>query len=207
MSFQKESMACVDKENRSEASATMLVAFGGVKIRALGSIELECRYNNTTKKLLFYIANVDADTILGFSACVGFKLIQNVCTMGNKEQTLIEKFPQVFTCLGRLPGDHHIVLDRNVRPVVHPARRVPLSLQPALKKTLDILETQGVIAQVDYPTEWVNSLVIVEKKDGTLRLCLDPKELNKAIRREHYKMPTAEDVIVRFAGKKVFSVI
>jgi hypothetical protein len=64
-----------------------------------------------------------------------------------------------------------------------------------------------VIAPVDEPTEWVNSLVMPEKKDGSLRLCLDPRDLNKAIMREHYKMPTAEDVASQLHGKKIFTIL
>jgi len=48
---------------------------------------------------------------------------------------------------------------------------------------------------------------VVEKKDGSLRLCLDPKDLNKAIKREHYKIPTMEEIVAEFAGKKVFSTL
>jgi membrane-anchored protein YejM (alkaline phosphatase superfamily) len=73
-----------------------------------------------------------------------------------------------------------------------------------LKKTLDKLQKLEVIASVDEPTEWVSSLVMPEKKDGSLRLCLDPRDLNKAIMHEHYKMPTAEDVASQLHGKKLF---
>ena len=59
----------------------------------------------------------------------------------------------------------------------------------------------------DKPTEWVNSLVIVEKKDGSLRLCLDPKDLNIVIRREHFQISTFEDVVSRLRGKKCFTVL
>lgn len=60
---------------------------------------------------------------------------------------------------------------------------------------------------MDRPTPWVNSLVIVEKRDGSLRLCLDPRDLNKAIRLEHQRIPTAEDITSRLRGKKVFSIV
>ena len=43
------------------------------------------------------------------------------------------------------------------------------------------------------------------KKDGKLRLCLDPKDLNRAIQREHYPLPTIEDVATRLHGAKVFT--
>ena len=51
----------------------------------------------------------------------------------------------------------------------------------------------GVIHRVDYPTEWVNSMVITQKPNGDLRICLDPKDLNRNILREHYQLPTVGD--------------
>ena len=50
-------------------------------------------------------------------------------------------------------------------------------------------------------------MVAVPKKDGKLRICLDPRDLNKAIRREHYPLPTIEDVATRLHGAKVFTVL
>ena len=76
-----------------------------------------------------------------------------------------------------------------------------------LKDALDSLCKQGIIEPVTEPTEWVNSLVIVEKKSGDLRLCIDPRSLNQGIQHEHYPMRTVEDVAACLAGKKVFSVL
>jgi hypothetical protein len=76
-----------------------------------------------------------------------------------------------------------------------------------IKKILDKLQKLEVIAPVDEPTEWVNRLVMPEKKDGSLRLCVDSRDMNKAIMREHYKMPTAEDVDSQLHGKKIFTIL
>ena len=57
-----------------------------------------------------------------------------------------------------------------------------------------------IIAPVTDPTEWISSMIVVPKKNGTLRLCLDPKELKAAIQREHYPLPTIEDVATRLHG-------
>jgi len=65
----------------------------------------------------------------------------------------------------------------------------------------------GVLKKVDHPTDWVSNLVVVEKKDGSLRLCLDPKNLNRAIKREHYTIPTMQEIAAEFAGKSVFSTL
>ena len=66
---------------------------------------------------------------------------------------------------------------------------------------------EGVIEKVDHPTAWVNSLVIVEKKGGGLRICLDPRDLNTAIQREHYQLPTIEEIASRLSGSKFFTVL
>ena len=61
--------------------------------------------------------------------------------------------------------------------------------------------------KVDIPNPWVNSLVIVQIRDGSSRLCLHPRDLNKAIRREHHRILTVEDIASRLSGKKVFSIV
>ena len=62
-----------------------------------------------------------------------------------------------------------------------------------------------IIQAVNEPTDWVNNLVLVEKPDGSLRICIDPKELNKAIKRPHYAHPTAEDILSQMSGAKYFT--
>ena len=50
-----------------------------------------------------------------------------------------------------------------------------------LRATLDDLERRDIITKVEEPVDWVSNLVIVEKANNTLRLCLDPPDLNQAI--------------------------
>jgi len=49
------------------------------------------------------------------------------------------------------------------------------------------MEQLGAIEKVDQPTEWINSIVIVEKPGGNLKICLDPKDLNRAGKRNHFQ--------------------
>ncbi|GBN40363.1 Uncharacterized protein K02A2.6, partial [Araneus ventricosus] len=121
---------------------------------------------------------------------------------------LIKQYKDVFTGTGEFPDEpYHITLKDNAIPVIHPPRRVPQALQPKLKETLDKLEKEKIVSKVNKPTDWVQSLVIVEKPNGNLRLCLDPRDLNKVIKREHYQIPSADDIISRLEGKKIFSVV
>lgn len=65
----------------------------------------------------------------------------------------------------------------------------------------------NVIEKVNVPTSWVNSIVIVIKKNNKLRICLDPRNLNKAIKRSHYPLPNFENVKSRLNGSCYFSTL
>ena len=76
-----------------------------------------------------------------------------------------------------------------------PVHRVPIALRDKLKEELDRLEDKGVIRKVTEPTLWASNIVCVEKPSGKLRLCLNPLELNKALKRPRYIMPNLEEVL------------
>ena len=67
------------------------------------------------------------------------------------------------------------------------------------------MENIGVIKKVTEPARWVSSMIPVSKSNGEIRVCLDPRELNQAIQRQHYPMPSIEDVTARMPNAKVFS--
>ena len=64
-----------------------------------------------------------------------------------------------------------------------------------------------LIQKVSEPTEKVNSLVVVEKPNKDVRLCLDPRDLNKSILREHYPVKTMEEVAAKVNNAKMYSVL
>ena len=61
--------------------------------------------------------------------------------------------------------------------------------------------------RVHEPSDWVNSMVTVIKPNGKLRICIDPRDLNKAIKREHFPTKTVEEVVARMPNAKIFSVL
>ncbi|XP_061727723.1 uncharacterized protein K02A2.6-like [Cydia pomonella] len=107
--------------------------------------------------------------------------------------------------IGRLPGVHKLTVDESVPPVVRSSRKIPIKLRPRLREELDRLHELGIIEPVDEPTDWVSSIVLVEKPDGKLRLCIDPQNLNKAIKRSHFQLPTLDEVTANLSGAKYFS--
>ena len=63
-----------------------------------------------------------------------------------------------------------------------------------------------VIERQDEPTEWVSSMVVVVKPNK-IRICIDPKDLNRTINREHYPMQTVDDIVTRMPNAKLFSIM
>ena len=62
-----------------------------------------------------------------------------------------------------------------------------------------------VIEKVEGPTSWINPLVVVEKPNSEIRLCLDMKQANHAIIREKHPVPTVEETLQEVSNAKVFS--
>ena len=57
------------------------------------------------------------------------------------------------------------------------------------------------------PADWVSSLVCVDKPDGSIRVCLDPKDFNVTIKREHYPLPVVDEITTSCSRTTVFSTL
>ena len=209
-----------------------IVSYDGGNIPVLGTVKLQVWRGSFTCLLLCrLVESKRCRPILGKSACEGMGVVEikdsdairRPDTSGGhvfsvedvmsssrpltKEQ-VIEMFPDVFDeGLGLLEGEYHIRLNDSAKPVQHAPRRGQVALRSKIKDTLEELHSAGVIEPVSKPTPWISSMLAVPKKNGKIRICLDPKDLNKAILRENYPMPTIEDIATRLHGAKVFSVL
>lgn len=76
-----------------------------------------------------------------------------------------------------------------------------------LRATLRAMEENGIIRKADRYCEWVSHIVIVEKRNSSLRICLDPAELNRNIRDENYLLPTLSELTSKLIGAKYYTVL
>jgi len=121
---------------------------------------------------------------------------------------LLQEYADVFQGIGTLPGGpYRIQLKEGYKPIQHPPRQVAVSLKPPYKAELKRLTQLGVIKEVKEHTEWINSIVPVKKPDGSLWLCLDPKDLNQAIKRNQWYSRTVDDILPELARSKYFSLL
>ena len=119
---------------------------------------------------------------------------------------LIQQFPTLFDGIGKLKyREVSLHIDDSVTPVAQPPRRIPFHMRKEVEEELDNLERQGIIEKVEGPTPWVSPLSPIPKKTGGVRLCVDMRMANKAIRRERHPTPTIDDLMHTLNGSSVYS--
>ena len=101
----------------------------------------------------------------------------------------MEEYKDLSKGLGKLEGYQvKLHINENVQPVAQPHRRVPFHVRKQLVEQLDKDEQQGVIEQVNGPTPWVSPIAVAPKpkQPGKVRVCVDMRQANQAIEREHH---------------------
>ena len=91
-----------------------------------------------------------------------------------------------------------VSLTEDTKPVSIPARRVPLKVLPLSKEELAKMCWQGIIQKIFEPINWCSALVIACKKDGSVRCCVDLRNLNKYVKCSHMQIPTFKEIRASF---------
>ena len=208
-----------DKDIRPES--VTLKMWNNMKTEALGKCRAKTVNPATGDKFKVDYVIVDGDELtplLSRKAAERIKLITvnyenfemaSAVYGSSTTRTLsVEDYPDVFDGkLGSLPGDKiHLTLEPNAEPVVKTPRALPESLNCSVKVELDRLEHTGVIVKVDQPTDWVNQMSVAKKRSGAVRICIDPKPLNLALKREHYRLAVLDDILPKLVNSKKFAI-
>ncbi|KAK6022565.1 hypothetical protein OSTOST_11735 [Ostertagia ostertagi] len=109
---------------------------------------------------------------------------------------LVEEKGEAFAvCDQELSATSEVEMDVDTGdhpPIKLKARPVPLAMRAKLREMLNDLVSRKIIEKS--ASAWAFPIVLVEKKDGSLRLCVDYRELNKCIRQDAYPMPTIDAI-------------
>ena len=196
-------------------SSVKLRLFGGSTLKPIGECDLHVKHHSTRQTLKFQVVQDKCRPLLSAETCEKLQLIklnssltQTVHQVNSAEKPLSEeglfsKYHDAFTGLGHI-GKAKIVVDKNVTPVQHSPRRVPVALRKDVKKKIAELQKKGIIKKAEEPSEWISSMVVVAKPNK-IRICLDPKDLNKAIQRPKFQMPTLEELLPDLSKARIFS--
>ncbi|XP_062699497.1 uncharacterized protein K02A2.6-like [Aedes albopictus] len=193
-----------------DSEQAVLRAFGGGSLKSLERTVIPCEHRNQRYKVVFHVVDFEQPPLLSKETCLALQLIK-LCYSIKSEQTgsaehIIERYPEVFHGLGKFSGTLSLEVDDNIKPSVQHPRRIAVTLRKDLERTLNEMEQQGVIVKEEDNTDWVSNLVLV-KRNNKIRVCLDPIILNKALKRPHYPMPTANELLHELTNAKVFSTL
>lgn len=98
-----------------------------------------------------------------------------------------------------------LAINKSVHPLRQPLRRVPISVEPAIEKKLEEAVRLDIIEPVTEPSEWVSPILVLFKKSGEIRICVDMRRANEAIERENYPVTTFETLMTKLRGAQFFS--
>ena len=212
-----KTILAVDKVSLKNTDRKIKLYDGSI-VNVLGQYSLKITVDEGPKHdLTFDILRNSPWPIIDGETCVekGFIIpgrSPTIHSLQDKQGPVTEEFidryySDVFSGLGCLPGECHLEVDKSVRPVQHPCRRSPIAMKPKMKVKLDSMEGDEIITPVTEPTDWISSSVAVLKQNGDIRICLDPKDLNRALKRPKYQMPTLDEVLPELSKAKVFTVL
>ena len=118
------------------------------------------------------------------------------------------RFPELFKGLGSLGEPYKIKLKEGAVPYsLCTPRNVAIPLREKVKAELDRVEANGIISRVTEPTSWCAGMVVVPKRDGSVRICVDLKPLNQNVFRGIHPIPKVDDTLAQLAGATLFSKI
>ena len=121
---------------------------------------------------------------------------------------ILNKRAKVFQGLEKLKTDKvKLNIDTHQAPKAQPQRRIPYHIRQKVENAIEELEKQDIIERVpeSQPTPWVSPIVAVPKKDGGVRICVDMRCANEAIKRVRHPIPTVDDVSFELNGAQYFS--
>jgi hypothetical protein len=177
-------------------------------LKTLGQLIGKISHKMKTAEQHVFVVRGLKTNLLGLPAIIALGLAKRVDTVTTmKTPSHIQKqFPLLFQGLGNLGGEYEIHLKSGAIPCsLFTPRHVPLPLRPKVKEELDQMEAIGVISKVDIPTPWCAGMVVVPKKEGAIRICVDLKPLNENVLREVHPLPKVDETLAQLAGAAVFS--
>ena len=124
-------------------------------------------------------------------------------------RSLIQEADDVFAVddgeRGEVKEFEHEIVTGDYPPVKQLPRRVPFALKAELSKQVGDMLAGGVIEESCSP--WASPVVLVRKKNGSLRFCVDYRRLNAVTRKDVFPIPRIDDILDQLSGKKVFSTL
>jgi len=122
-------------------------------------------------------------------------------------EAILVRYADVFSQdendLGKTNIMMHYIDTGDARPVRQQLRRYPAAHVEAISEHVDNMLKQGTTEPASSP--WASNIVLVKKKDGSLRRCVDYRQLNSVTRKDVYPLPRIDDCLDAMSSATLFS--
>ena len=180
------------------------------EVRRLSSVKHSIKRSNFTAR------TVDIDSAAKILTIPGhLKELYAETTVGLSKANCVDiaklliEFQDVFstsnTDLGLTHLGEHAIDTGDANPLKQPPRRTPIAFEGEDKAALNKLQQQGSIRPSSSP--WASPIVLVRKKDGSVRPCVDYRRLNSVTKPDAFPLPRTEDCLDAMAGSVLFSTL
>ncbi|XP_055614912.1 uncharacterized protein K02A2.6-like [Toxorhynchites rutilus septentrionalis] len=188
-----------------KGSAVVLKAYGNNKpLTILGTFDAVVEIGKRSTISKFFVVEDGQRNLLGDKTSKELGILKiglEVNQVFDSSKMQCSPFPKISGVQVR------ILMNPSVVPVFQPLRRVPIHLENAVNRKLDELLKRDIIEEKKGPATWVSPLVVVNKTNGSIRLCVDLRRVNQAVIRERHPMPIIEDVLARIGRGKIWSIL
>ena len=188
--------------------------YGGKPTRCKGYYIGPVMYGDAVTNLRIYVLDKKVETLLSGQASEALGIIKfnkklpELRRLQNPSDNSDPQvnYPKVFDGVGKLK-DYQVKLhiDTSIPPVAEPPRPIAFHLQSKHRSEINKMEEAGIIEEHEGPAPWVANTVSAPKEDGGLRITLDCRNQNKAIKSTNLPIPRPEVIRARLAGSKWFS--
>ena len=200
-----------NKVKLCKSKAKIYPFLNDVPLNLLG--EFDCKisaHGNSVKRTIYVVESTKSYnvSVLDYKASIELGILKFINTVKDSALCIMSEFKNVFEGIGKLKGYKiKLHIDDTVQPVAQPHRRIPFQIRKQVEKKLEELEANDIIEKVEGPTPWVSPIVVVPKGSDLqdIKLCVDMRQANKAIKRERHLTPTLDEIMADLNNAKVFS--
>ena len=160
---------------------------------------------------IFVTSNENSGCILGRDSATKLGVMQLVegvhsLQVSSEVNPLLVEFEDLFHGLGLLKGQEiKFEIDPSVKPITQHLRKIPFHMRGKVENKIKQLLELDVIERVEGPTSWISPVVAVPKENGDVRITVDMRCANTAIKQSHYPIPTLDELLTKFNACSIFS--
>ncbi len=174
------------------------------KAPTIGEVKVPVKFGSSQIRIKFEVVE-QGSKILNTKDCVNIGLLKWLDRTQRSKEMIREKSKVKIIKNYFSLFKFNLELKPNYIPFVSREHPLAYAVRPQVSKELECLEDEGILVKTKH-TDWCSPIVVIKKKQGSLRICGDFRHLNQELIEDKYLLPSIEDLLARLgSGNKIFA--